>query len=84
MKKILSYSLLLLCLQTVKAQSKWFTVYQDSVALVKEATKISEKFKKDVYKFKKDDKFTTTTILNTTPYLIFFDGKNSARQNLWC
>ena len=83
MKKIISCSLLLLCLQTVKAQKKWFTIYQDSVALVKEATKISEKFKKDVYNFKKDDKFTTTTILNTTPYLIFFDGKNQVNIPLW-
>jgi hypothetical protein len=70
MNKILSYAFLILCLQTVPAQNKWFTVYQDSVALVKDATKIAEKFKKDVSKFKKDEKFTTTTILNTTPYLI--------------
>ena len=83
MKKVLCFSLLILCLQITNAQSKWFTLYQDSVALVKDATILSEKFKKDVYKFKKDNKFTTTTILNTTPYLIFFDGQNKVNIPLW-
>ena len=83
MKKTILIIAISLMSFTTNAQKKWFTLYQDSVAVVKEATKISEKFKKDVYKFKKDDKFTTTTILNTTPYLIFFDGKNQVNIPLW-
>jgi hypothetical protein len=83
MKKTILIIAITLMSLTTNAQKKWFTIYQDSVALVIEATKISEKFKKDVYKFQKDDKFTTTTILNTTPYLIFFDGKNQVNIPLW-
>lgn len=83
MKKTILIIAISLMSLTTNAQKKWFTINQDSVALVKEATKISEKFKKDVYKFKKDDKFTTTTILNTTPYLIFFDGQNKVNIPLW-
>lgn len=83
MKKIIIIIAITLMSITTNAQKKWFTVYQDSVALLNNAKKISEKFKKDVYKFKKDDKFTTTTILNTTPYLIFFDGQNKVNIPLW-
>ncbi|MGC4042019.1 MAG: hypothetical protein QM710_14840 [Flavobacterium sp.] len=83
MKKMTLMLAFLAFCTTVNAQKKWFTVYQDSAALKREAVKISEKFKKDVYKFKKDSKFTTTTILNTTPYLIFFDAKNQVNIPLW-
>jgi len=31
----------------------------------------------------KDDKFQTTIIVNTTPYLIFFDGKNRVTIPIW-
>lgn len=80
--KVIVFVVLLLCC-TTNAQNKWFTVYEDSVALVKEANKIAEKFKKDVSSFRKDKKFETTTILNTTPYLIFYDGQNKVNIPLW-
>ncbi|WP_298141230.1 hypothetical protein [Flavobacterium sp.] len=83
MKKTILIIAITLMSITTNAQKKWFTAYQDSVALLNNANKITEKFKKDVYKFKKDDKFTTTTILNTTPYLIFFDGENKVNIPLW-
>ena len=83
MKKTVLIITITLISLTTNAQKKWFTIYPDSIALLNDATKISEKFKKDVYKFKKDDKFTTKTILNTTPYLIFFDGKNQVNIPLW-
>ena len=73
MKRILTYAFLFLCLQTVSAQNNWFTTYQDSVSLLTDATTIAEKFKTEVSKFKNDGKFTTKTIVNTTPYLIFFE-----------
>ena len=83
MKKILSYTFLFLCLQTVSAQNNWFTTYKDSVSLLTDATTIADNFKKEVSKFKNDGKFTTKTIVNTTPYLIFFDGKNQVNIPLW-
>ena len=83
MKKIILVFIVTFSCLVAQAQNNWFTVYQDSVALVKDATILSDNFKKDVYKFKKDDKFTTTTILNTTPYLIFYDGQNKVNIPLW-
>ena len=79
--KILTLALLVSTISF--AQTKWFTLYQDSTALVHDALKITEKFKKDVYKFKKDDKFTTKTVLKTTPYLIYFDLNNTVKIPLW-
>lgn len=83
MKKSLLFASVFLVASFLNAQNNWFTTYQDSVTLVKEATKISQKFKNDVSNFRKDNKFTTTTILNTTPYLIFFDGQNRVNIPLW-
>ncbi|MFN8275419.1 MAG: hypothetical protein U0X58_11145 [Flavobacteriaceae bacterium] len=84
MKKIIVlFGLLFLCPHS-KAQNKWFTVYQDSIALVKEADKIAEKFKKAVARLRTDKKFETQTVLNTTPYLIYYDGqKNTVNIPLW-
>lgn len=83
MKKTILIIAITLMSLTTNAQKKWFTLYQDSIALLNDATKISEKFKKDVSSYRKDKKFETTTILNTTPYLIFFDGQNKVNIPLW-
>lgn len=83
MKTFILSIIILITISKTEAQKKWFTIYKDSTSLVKEATKISEKFKKDVHKFKPNTKFTTTTIVNTTPYLIFFDDKNRVNIPLW-
>lgn len=63
-------------------QKKWFSTYQDSVALVKDANSITEKFTKDLKKLDSNLKFDIKTILNTTPYLIFF-YKDAANIPLW-
>lgn len=55
------------------AQKNWFTVYTDSTALVKDASIITADFIADVKKLSPDMKFEVTSVLNTTPYLIYFD-----------
>lgn len=71
MKKLL-FIFFLLIIQIGTAQKKWFTTYKDSVALVKDANAITNKFTKDLKKIDTTFKFEIKTILNTTPYLIFF------------
>lgn len=68
----------------VIAQAKWFTPYTDSIALVKDGNIVSEKFIKDVRKIKPNINFDVKTILHTTPYLIYYDGKEkTANLPLW-
>jgi hypothetical protein len=74
--------LFLLFIQFGIAQKKWFTTYQDSVALVKDATIITKTFTKDLKKIDPTFKFDIKTVLNTTPYLIFF-YKDAANIPLW-
>lgn len=80
-KSILLIALILLSI-TTNAQKKWFTTYQDSVALVKDANAITKKFTKDLKKIDPTFKFEIKTVLNTTPYLIFF-YKDAANIPLW-
>jgi len=80
-KSILIIALTFLSINTI-AQKKWFTTYQDSVALVKDATMITKKFTKDLKKIDPTFKFDIKTVLNTTPYLIFF-YKDAANIPLW-
>lgn len=77
-------ALLLLSLTTTIAfgQQKWFSTYQDSIALVKDAETITKKFTKDLKKLDANFKFDIKTVLNTTPYLIFF-YKDAANIPLW-
>lgn len=63
-------------------QKKWFSTYQDSIALVKDANAITQKFTSDLKKIDPTIKFDIKTILNTTPYLIFF-YKDAANIPLW-
>ena len=83
MKKTILIIAITLMSLTTNAQKKWFTLYQDSIALLNDAIKISEKFKKDVSSYRKDKKFETTTILNTTAYLIFYGENNQVNIPLW-
>lgn len=80
--------LLLLALITsnhiLSAQSKWFTLYTDSVALVKDGKTITEKFIKDVKRIDPKIGLEVNTILNTSPYLIYFDvNVKTANLPLW-
>lgn len=63
-------------------QEKWFTTYQDSITLVSDANLITKKFTNDLQKIDSNFKFEVKTILNTTPYLIFF-YKDTANIPLW-
>ena len=63
MKKSILIIIIFFLNLTIKAQTKWFTIYQDSIALMRDANEISEKFKNDVSSFRTDKKFETKTIL---------------------
>jgi len=82
MKKVTLFIAIILLSLTTNAQKKWFTTYQDSVALVKDATTITNAFTKDLQKIDPTFKFKIRTLLNTTPYLIFF-YKDAANIPLW-
>ncbi len=79
-KTALLFTLLLSSLSF--GQKKWFTTYQDSIKLVSDANLITQNFTKDIKKIDSNFKFEVKTILNTTPYLIFF-YKDTANIPLW-
>ncbi|WP_298393514.1 hypothetical protein [Flavobacterium sp.] len=81
MKKT-ALAFILLITTMSNAQKKWFLTYQDSVALVKDATSITKKFTKDLKKIEPTIQFNIKAKLNTTPYLIFF-YKDAANIPLW-
>jgi hypothetical protein len=83
MKKIV-FLLLIASNNLVMAQTNWFTRYSDSIALVKDGNIITDKFIEDVRRIKPDIEFNVKTILNTTPYLIYYDGHvKTANLPLW-
>lgn len=61
------------------AQNQWFKLYQDSTELVNDGKAITAKFTKDIQQIKPSISFSVNTILNTTPYLIFYWGENGVR-----
>lgn len=69
--------LLVFCLitQISFAQKKWFSLYTDTTAEIRDAKAITLKFIKDVKKISPSTKIKVVPILNTTPYLIYYDGK---------
>jgi hypothetical protein len=81
MKKIFILSFVL-SIQFGMAQKNWFKTYSDSIALVKDAQMITQSFTKDIKKVNKNLKYDIKTVLNTTPYLIFF-YKDAANIPLW-
>ncbi|MCP9751914.1 hypothetical protein [Ferruginibacter sp. HRS2-29] len=84
MKKIALLVCLAFCVQHSFAQDKWFTLYTDSVGLVKDANTVSDLFIADIKKLAPDLKFNPTTILHTTPYLIYYDEREkTANIPLW-
>ena len=82
MKKSIVFTFLIVCCIAANAQQKWFTTYQDSVDLVKDAKMITDRFTKDLKTIDPTIKFEIKSILNTTPYLIFF-YKDTANIPLW-
>jgi hypothetical protein len=66
------------------AQKEWFSLYQDSTKLVKDAEKITTDFENDIKKNSPATKFSVKAILHTTPYLIYYDDiKITANLPLW-
>jgi hypothetical protein len=86
MKKI---ALLLGCTIIMKVafpQQNWFTLYTDSNALVKDACEVSALFMHDIQQLDPSVAMDVKTILNTTPYLIYYmnNGKEkTANLPLW-
>ena len=73
-QKFLLY-ILILNLNFTYAQETWFTLFTDSTSLVKNANKLSMAFVSDVKKINPDIKLEATSIVNTTPSLIFYNGE---------
>lgn len=73
----------LLASPIVSGQNQWFSTYADSVALVKESTRLTDVFKADLKKLKPELDFKTSVILNTTPYLIYYGEDDNVNLPLW-
>lgn len=84
MKKFIFLLVFTTSITTLSAQEKWFHLYTDSVALMKDANEISNRFVADVKKIRPDISFSPKIVLNTTPSLIYFnDADNSVNLPLW-
>lgn len=86
MKKIFALLFLIASTSSAFSQTKWFTLYPDSTSLVTDGNAITKQFTQDLLKLKPDLAFDVKTILNTTPYLIYFydDGKvKTANLPIW-
>lgn len=70
--------------QLTVAQKNWFTTYKDSVALLKDASQISNQFIITANKIFPNSNFKPKVILNTTPYLIYYDAElNTVNLPFW-
>lgn len=65
------------------AQNKIFTTYNDTVALKKDAETLVKTFTKDVKKIQPNLSFDIKARINTTPYLIYYDGKDGVSLPFW-
>ncbi len=76
--KILTITLMLLA-NFCAAQQNWFNLYTDTAAEIRDARAITSKFIADVEKISPSTKIKVSTILNTTPYLIYYDGSQEIK-----
>jgi len=84
MKKSILVGIALFLNISLFAQKTWFSVYTDSIQFVKDAKTLTERFQNDIYTLVGNEKFVITPILNTTPYLIYYDSRfKSANLPLW-
>lgn len=66
------------------AQKNWFTLYQDSTQITKDAKIITMSFENDIKKIRPNIKFSIKAVLNTTPYLIYYDDRQlTANLPMW-
>lgn len=84
MKQFIFSSILLFSTCGCFAQQNWFTLYQDSTELMKDAKDLTTLFESDIKKFRPNIKFSMKAVVNTTPYLIYYDDRNfTANLPLW-
>jgi hypothetical protein len=84
MKKFILFSALLCSTTQILSQQKWFSLYNDSTLLVNDAKKITTSFENDIKEISPALKYSIKTVLNTTPYLIYYDNRNkTANLPLW-
>ncbi|MCF6141059.1 hypothetical protein L1S34_07160 [Flavobacterium sp. K77] len=86
MRKIIFLILLFGVSNKIVAQPDWFHIYTDSTALVLDGNSITTQFIKDVKKINPKINFDVKAVLNTTPYLIYYDGsgpEKTANMPLW-
>lgn len=86
MKKFTLLLTLTIVVNLAFAQKKWFTLYTDSIALVKDGNQVSTLFENDIKKIIPNIEFDIKTVLHTTPYLIYYNdnGKEkTANLPLW-
>ncbi len=76
MKQIIILSAFLFSTSQIIAQKNWFLPYEDSIEFVKDAQKITTSFENDIKKIRPTIKFSIKPVLNTTPYLIYYDDRN--------
>lgn len=82
MKKLAILVMFLIITNLSNAQNRWFTLYSDSVSLVRDANEITGLFIEDITRIKPDLTFEIKTVLNTTPYFIYYDN-SVANVSLW-
>lgn len=84
MKKSLFLIAMLCSTIHMVGQKGWFTLYQDSTMLVKDAEKITTAFKNDIKRLSPATKFEIKAVLKTTPYLIYYDERGlTANLPIW-
>lgn len=84
MKKFIFLSAFLFSTCQIFSQKKWFSLYQDSAQLVNDAKKITTSFENDIKKISPSVKYSINAVLNTTPYLIYYDNRNmTANMPIW-
>lgn len=84
MKKIIFLSAFLFSTCYTWAQKNWFSLYQDSTQLVQDARTITTSFENDIKKISPTIKFSIKAVLNTTPYLIYYDNRDiTANLPIW-
>lgn len=74
MKKILMLIGLIFICNFSFTQNKWFSLYSDSTALVKDANELVRQFNVDIREIDSKLEFNLKAIKNTTPYLIFVNA----------
>lgn len=79
MKRKFLFFTLLLSVNFCFAQKKWFKLYTDSVSEIHDANRITEKFITTVEKISPTTKIKATPVLNTSPYLIYYDGRETQK-----